>query len=417
MLLNSASENIIIGYDLTNTCSQISYSYLKSGSQVETLSAVAGEENYDIPTVLCKKCGVNQWLFGKDALRFYENDPLEGILVDDLFQLAIRGEMVQLGGKGYDPVALLTLFVKRSLGLLSNIATMDKVYAILFTCEELTPRIIEVLTMVVNGLDLKNTKVYFQNYEESFFGYMLHQQQELWKEQSILFDYRSDSVKVMRLQKNTKTTPIVVYVDKREKSFDGGDKAFVQLAKEVMADEAISSVYLIGEKFAGGWMEDSLRFLCEGRRVFQGNNLYSKGACFCLSERLMPTAAGKEHVFLGEDKLKSNVGMFVLKRGKESYFAILDAGVDWRDISFECEIYLQDESQLELVVTPLLGGKVKMVEIPLEGLYLKQGETTRIYMKFTMTQENVLSMEIEDLGFGMFREPVETVWKREITLD
>ena len=62
--------------------------------------------------------------------------------------------------------------------------------------------------------------------------------------------------------------------------------------------------------------------------------------------------------------------MFVLKRGQESYFAILDAGVDWRDIAFECEIYLQDESSLELVVTPLLGGKVKMVELPLEGLYL-----------------------------------------------
>ena len=417
MLLNSTSENIIIGYDLTNTSSQISYRYLKSGSQVETLTAVAGQENYDIPTVLCKKCGVNQWLFGKDALRFYENDPLEGILVDDLLQLAIKGEMVQLGGKGYDPIALLTLFVKRSLGLLSHIAAMDKIYGILFTCEELTPRVIEVLTMVVNGLDLKNTKVYFQNYEESYYGYMLHQQKELWKEQSILFDYRGDTVKVMKLHKNVKTTPIVVYADKMEKSFGGSDKAFLELAKEVMTEEAISSVYLIGEKFAGGWMEESLRFLCEGRRVFQGNNLYSKGACYCLSERLMPTPMGKEHVFLGEDKLKSNIGMFVLKRGQESYFAILDAGVDWRDISFECEIYLQDESSLELVVTPLLGGKVKMVELPLEGLYLKQGETTRIYMKFTMPRENLLNMEIEDLGFGMFREPVETVWKKEIALD
>ncbi len=417
MLLNSTSENIIIGYDLTNTSSQISYQYLKSGSQVETLTAVAGQENYDIPTVLCKKCGVNQWLFGKDALRFYENDPLEGILVDDLLQLAIKGEMVQLGGKGYDPVALLTLFVKRSLGLLSHIATLDKIYGILFTCEELTPRVIEVLTMVVNGLDLKNTKIYFQNYEESYYGYMLHQQQELWKEQSILFDYRGDAVKVMKLQKNTKTTPIVVYVEKMEKSFGGGDRAFLELAREVMTENTISSVYLIGEKFAGGWMEESLRFLCEGRRVFQGNNLYSKGACYCLAERLMPTPMGKEHVFLGEDKLKSNIGMFVLKRGQEAYFAILDAGVDWRDIAFECEIYLQDESSLELVVTPLLGGKVKMVELPLEGLYLKQGETTRIYMKFTMLQENLLSMEIEDLGFGMFREPVENVWKKEIALD
>jgi len=418
VLLNSANENIIIGYDLTNTCSQISYRYLKNGSQVETLTAVAAQENYDIPTVLCKKCGVNQWLFGKDAVRFYENDPLEGILVDDLLNLAIRGEMIQVGGKGYDPVSLLTLFVKRSLGLLSGIATLDRIYAILFTCEVLTPRLIEVLTMVVNGLELRGTKVFFQSYEESFYGYMLHQQPELWKEQSVLFDYRGDSIVTMMLKKNAKTTPIVAYVEKQESAFVGGDNEFLRMAKGAMEEEDISSVYLIGEKFSGGWMEESLRYLCEGRRVFQGNNLYSKGACYCLQDRLMPGKQSKEFVFLGEDKLKSNIGMFVWKRGQESYFAILDAGVDWRDIAFECEIYLQDESRLELVVTPLLGGsKVSIVEIPLDGLYLKPGETTRIYMNFTMPEEKRLNVEIEDLGFGMFREPVETTWQKDILLD
>lgn len=417
MLLNSGNENIIIGYDLTNTCSQISYRYLKDGCDVETLTLVPGQESYDIPTVLCKKCGANQWLFGREAVRFYENDPLEGILVDDLLQLAIRGEMIQVGGKGYDPVALLTLFVKRSLGLLSGVATVDRIYAILFTCEDLSPRLIEVLTMVVNGLELRNTKVFFQNYEESFYGYMLHQQQDLWKEQSILFDYRKDTLVTMKLKKNAKTTPVVVYVEKHTGSFLGGDGEFLRLAKEYMEEEDISSAYLIGEKFSGGWMDESLRYICEGRRVFQGNNLYSKGACYCLFERLMPSRMGKEHVFLGEDKLKSNIGMFVWKRGEESYFAILDAGVDWRDIAFECEIYLQDESRIELVVTPMLGGKVNIVEIPLEGLYLKTGETTRIYMNFTMTEENRLCVEIEDLGFGVFREPVETTWQKEILLD
>lgn len=417
MLLSSSNENIIIGYDLTNTCSQISYRYLKDGCEVETLAAVAGQENYDIPTVLCKKCGSNQWLFGKDALRFYENDPLEGILIDDLLQLALDGEMVQLGGKGYDPVALLTLFVKRSLGLLSGIATLDRVYAILFTCEELSQRVIEVLTMVVNGLELRHTKVYFQNYAESFYGYMLHQKKELWQERVLLLDYRSDMMKIMKLQKNRKTKPIVVYVDQEKRKFAGGDENLLRLAEDVIGNDEINSVYLIGEKFSRDWMKESLRYLCEGRRAFQGNNLYSKGACYCLMEKLYPSQAGKEHIFLGEDKLKSNIGMFVLKRGEESYFAILDAGVDWRDISFECEVYLQDNNVLELVVTPMIEGKVRIEEIPLDGLYLKKNEVTRIYMHFTMRQENIVCVDIEDLGFGVFREPVETKWKREITLD
>ena len=37
-------------------------------------------------------------------------------------------------------------------------------------------------------------------------------------------------------------------------------------------------------------------------------------------------------------------------------------------------------------------------------------------MHFTLVQENILSIEVEDLGFGCFRAPVETKWKKKITL-
>ena len=46
--------------------------------------------------------------------------------------------------------------------------------------------------------------------------------------------------------------------------------------------------------------------------------------------------------------------MKVLKRGEEAYFALLDAGIDWFEIDYECEIYLHDEDLLELQVTPLI---------------------------------------------------------------
>ena len=54
------SGRVIVGYDLGNEFSQISYSLSDSG-EVETLSQVAGTEHYNIPTVLCKRIGVNHW--------------------------------------------------------------------------------------------------------------------------------------------------------------------------------------------------------------------------------------------------------------------------------------------------------------------------------------------------------------------
>lgn len=416
MLLNINNDKIILGYDLAATCSQISYCYIRESSEVSTLSSVAGEENYDIPTVLCKKCGVNQWLIGNEALRFLEENPEQGILVDNLLDLAVEGEALHLEGEEYEPENLLTLFVKRSLNLLTGVAPLEKVTALMFTCERLSQRMIEVLNIVSSGLALKKTQIYYQSYTESFYSYMIYQPKELWDFKTFLFDYRAEKLKYMCMECNKRTTPIVVYIDREELEFDGSDTQMLEISKVLIGNERISSVYLIGEKFAEGWMKQSLKFLCEGRRVFQGNNLYSKGACFCLMERLQGSEIGGEYVFLGNDKLKANIGMRVLRRGEDAYYALLDAGVNWYELDYTCELYLKDEDALEFLVTPLIGKESKTIPMPLEGLGLKPGEATRIRLHLFLTRENVICAQVEDLGFGEFRAATEKVWEHEMEL-
>lgn len=94
------------------------------------------------------------------------------------------------------------------------------------------------------------------------------------------------------------------------------DKAFLRLAELSFGSRAVSSVFLIGDGFSEEWMKDSLRFLCRGRRVFQGNNLFSKGACNGMQERIHVSPTGREYIFLGNDKLKANVGMDVMRQGR-----------------------------------------------------------------------------------------------------
>ena len=52
MLRNTTK--LVVGYDLGDTVSQISYSYPEK-AEPETLSTVAGGENYNIPTILAKR--------------------------------------------------------------------------------------------------------------------------------------------------------------------------------------------------------------------------------------------------------------------------------------------------------------------------------------------------------------------------
>ena len=241
----------------------------------------------------------------------------EGTLLTDLVELAKKGGNVEVEDNEYDAVALLTLFVKRSLTLLSLVAGMESVTAIMFTCDNLDHRMIEVLTQVAAGLGLKNRKVFFQSGRESFYYYMLNQPQELWNHEVLLCDYREKYLKIHRLECNKKTTPMVVYIeteeypsflfesfpqeeDARKQAMEEKDRRFLEILSECCKERVISSVYLIGDGFREEWMQDSLRFLCKSRRVFRGNNLYSKGACFGMKDRLEQNDTAGSYVFLGE---------------------------------------------------------------------------------------------------------------------
>lgn len=413
-----SGDRILVGYDLGNEYCRISYALSETGD-VETLSQTAGAEHYNIPLVLCKRSGVNQWFYGKEALRYSEEQ--QGIAVDNLLALALDGEPVLIEGESFDPVALLTLFVKRSLGLLSGITSPDRIGAMMLTCKTPDAGTTKVLGRVVQGLHLKTDKIAIQSYAESYYNYMLHQPEELWHNRSVLFACDVGCIRSYRLECNQRTTPVVVFAEERESVFpewegtsqEEADAAFLRIAKEVCGNDHFGSVYLIGDGFDREWMKESLKYLCGSSRVFQGSNLFSKGACFGIQERLCPDGAQKRYVFLGKDKLKANIGMKVLRQGEESYYALLDAGVNWYEAENETALYLQEGNALELIITPLIGQKGKLAQIILEEL---TEALTRIRLRLTMESENMLVVEITDEGLGEIRPGSGRVWKENVEI-
>ena len=191
------------------------------------------------------------------------------------------------------------------------------------------------------------------------------------------------------------------------------DKAFLRLAELSFGSRAVSSVFLIGDGFSEEWMKDSLRFLCRGRRVFKGNNLFSKGACNGMQERIHVRPTGREYIFLGNDKLKANVGMDVMRQGAASYLALLDAGVNWYEADQVTEFYLQEGNQISLKITPLIGKETRTALITLEDL---PAGISRIRARLYLEAENRLAVEIEDLGLGELRLPSGKTWSETIEL-
>ena len=425
MLKLGGNQKLIVGYDLGWDYAQISFCNL-AGDQVETVSSVAGAESFSIPTVLCKKVGVNQWYYGREAIQYAKEK--EGILVDNLLRIALDGEPLQIENTQYDPAALLTLFFKRTLGMLSSAAGTDKIEAMMITCDQMDDAVTAVLDKVVANLRLKTERIRYQSKQESYYHYLTHQSGELWKEPSVLFDYRGNKMTTYRMECNKKTKPVVTFIHREEEEFpsresmsgqeDIGnqvlDHTFLELAKEKIGMGRVASVFLIGDDFSEDWLKNSLKFLCDRRRIFLGNNLFCKGACYGMLEQIRQSGVSREYVFLGDDKLKCNVGVNLMRQGNPSYVALLDAGTDWKKATASLEFYLREEKSVELTITSLVGGGKVNVPITLEDL---PGDVSRVAMTLSMKEENLLCAQFVDLGFGEFRVAENRTWEKDVYLN
>ena len=418
----------VIGYDLTKTTAQISY-YFVSDPEPQTVSVITGAEQYNIPTVLSKRPGVGQWLYGQDAIKSAE----EGyILVDDLLLKALRGEEVMVEDCLYDPVSLLTLFIKRTLGLLNMGVGMKNTEAFMFTVEELDTRVVEVLSRIAATLNLQDVKISYESHKESFYNYVLHQSPELWARGVLSFEY-NEGLTSMLLESTKNTKPSVVTIrsaeysgmsritwpedeNEKENKREELDLQFADIARNVVEKNDIGTVYLLGDGFKEGWAKESLRVVCRNRRVFQGNNLYSKGACYSMRELLNPSELDRAYVYLGDDKLKSNIGMKALRRGEDSYFAILDAGKAWYKAKADFDMILEDGDEFSLILTSVTGGHITEKVIKLDGLPKRPRGTTRLSFHVEMSSINTLEIEITDLGFGEIIKSSGRAWNHSIEI-
>lgn len=420
----------VVGYDLNDKMSQISYFELNSDVP-ETIAADNGEERLGIPTVLSKRIGVSQWEYGQDAQKAARTG--DATLVGQLLSFAAAGAKLEMDGEGYDATDLLILFVKRSLKLLSMVMSPDQIECLIFTLDSLEGRIVDVMERIAEAMPVPREKIIIQTYEESFFYYMIHQAEDLWEREVSIFDYSGSYLKAYGLWMNRYTEPVVSFVDRvdftdikepnailgvdpsKEKQTEL-DEMVLTTAHEYFKGRAVGTVFLLGGGFEGGWCDKTLKYLCMGKRVFQGRNLYSKGACYCGRDKLKPTPVNKAYVFLGKDKLKFNLGIRMMVKCKDEYLAIADAGENWYDSGAEYEFQLGEKKEVDLLITPLDGKNAEHIVIELNGLPDRPKRASRMKLKVEFESEVRLKISVEDMGFGEFYPATGKKWEKIIEM-
>lgn len=418
---------LAVGIDLTDTYSQISYG-IADDKGVDTLSLVNGGSEYMIPTALFRRKEVNQWYVGTDAVKNADGD---GYYVDRLISKAAEGEEIVLGGEHYRPSALIALYIRRLLSMLGLVAG-NRIGALMITVDILDDHLTGVLTEAIASLSLNTDVVSFQSHMESFYYYNIYQSRELWEYSVLLFDFSEENLKSLKMSCNKNTTPVVAFVDpayyqgmrvSEIKNYQpdnpaarDADQKFLEIAKEQTENQIFSAIYFIGDGFNREIYRESLSFLCTRARAFEGNNLYSKGACYAAKNRLYKTIISENHVLLGNDKLKANVGINVLKRGQNSYLPLLDAGINWFEVRKSCRIILNEGNKVILVVTPMTGKNPELAEITLTDLPKRPPKTTRLQINVRMQSESRMEVRIKDLGFGEMFPSSNLEWTEVIVI-
>ena len=191
----------------------------------------------------------------------------------------------------------------------------------------------------------------------------------------------------------------VLNVDKA-KDADERFKGFIQ---SVFEKKVVSSVYLTGEGFENNWYPNSLKVLCNGRRAFLGNNLYSRGACYTSMRKCKDYDEGP--VYLDDTKMTEQICLRMRVNGQEGWHPIVAWGTHWYEADGQWEVILEDTSDIEIHVETLAGEELQVETISLKGLPERRDYSLRLQIEALFMDERTCKLTFKDVGFGEFYPP------------
>lgn len=410
-------KKYLLGIDIGETFCQISYlntRRLTAGMDPHTFSYIAGGEEFDIPAAAFQDPESGKWFFGNDALNLSAErgkEPFTHLLANAR----------ESGENGY--LHILISFLDYCLGLLSKEVSAEEIEALTFTTEDMDTTNAEILKKAAEALFPGFDKVAYEEHIKSFYHYVLMQDEEQRRQSILLVDGWSDSELVLyTLSFNKKTRPIVCFPKERhlEIPMDADasqkDRLLFTAVRELMKEQEFSAAYLTGRALGGGWMKDSLNLICRGRRAFQGDTLYSKGAADSTMAACGLASKADKYFYLSRDALRCNIGMECLKKGRTVYQALLDAGAAWYDAAAQIDVLLEDGDEIVLLETSVDRGNEREIAVKLENMPQRPRAATRLRIRLSMVSADRMKLEAEDLGFGEIFPSTGMKWEQEIAI-
>ena len=411
-------KKYLLGIDIGETFCQISYlntRRLTAGMDPHTFSTVARGEEFNIPQAAFADSATGNRFYGKEALEKAAEAGREP--VTHLFG-AVRQD------PGEENLQVLIEYLQYCFSLLSAEVTAEEIEALTFTVDICDQKSVEILRAAADRLFPGLEKVAFEEHLKSFYHYVLMQDEEQRRQSVLLLDGWSEEELVLySLSYNKKTRPIVCFPEElrlkipAEADAAQKDQILCSAVRGLMQEKEYSAAYLTGEALGGGWMKESLNLICRGRRAFQGDTLYSKGAADSTMAACGLSSKADKYFYLSKDALRCNIGMDCLKKGRTVYQPLLDAGAEWYDAAAQIDILLEDGDEIVLRETSVDRGNEREIAVKLENMPKRPRATTRLRIRLHMTSADRMQLVAEDLGFGEIFPSTGMKWEQEIVIN
>lgn len=432
-----SDTQLYLGLDLDPEYTQLSY-YNVDTREPESVYHKEAKDTYMLPNIMFysaynKKSDDGQseayrfidlagWCAGAkaSACRFEEN----GTVVDQVYERTLRNENIEVAERNYKAGDLLVKMMILHIRQFTEQFESFVIKKLTVTVADTDPRIIAAVRGLKSALRLTNDQFNIVSHLDSGLCYIFAQPEPLRNNSVGLFDFGRSGLDFYRIDM-TRKYPLIVTVEhvnfhdrmnmKRfGKYHEDMDEAFADIVKECMSQVFISSVFLTGIGFADNWMKQSAAVLCQGRRVFVGQNIYTKGACY-RSLGGVYTEALSRYFIDTEQTVKTNIGINLMDE-KKTFWPIAYGGLEWFNTRGSIEVFLDNTRRIQIVYQDILTEEEWRETVEIYGLPARPKKTTKLSIAVEYYGADKGAIVIRDLGFGSLYPTTNKIYRKEFDI-
>ena len=416
-------KEIFLGLDLCKKNIQMSY-FQEDKQEPESICQLNNTETYQMPNVMFFSEKEETWYVGNEVsnVRFLE----EGTMIEDVLENVDSSEHVMVKNKDYTYEELLLILLKTHIDEFISRWEDGKLCALTVALETYQPKVYKVLGRLQEELGLLQEQFYIMSHENAFFQYVMNQDEKLRNNSVAMFEYGTEGMEYYRIDKKYQGKTKIFFMQRENlkseltygmlfEDVEQLDKNFAEIAKVKMKETYISMVYLTGPGFNDQWIEESTKVLCDGRRVFMGQNIYTKGACY--HAKLGAYEKDKDCILCTEESMPLDIGISVGDtEGRNYFYPIAVGGREWYNMKGKATLFLDDTNRVDLVYQDKVTKEIKKEVIEIHGLPKRPPKTTKLSLEIELFDERTGAIVIRDVGFGKIYPTTNKIYRKEFTV-